>query len=513
MKVHQRNSGFQFDSRLMVLAIMAFGAALRFVQYMHNRSLWTDEAALALNLINRSFSQLLLPLDYAQGAPIGFLFVEKFVINLMGNSEYVLRLFPFLCGIVSIFFFYKLTCMCLPARWPVMLALLLFSVSDRLIYYSSEVKQYSTDLSAALAAYLLAFSLLSRKVSTHDVILYGIAGGVLIWFSHPVVFVLTGTGVVLAVIALRTKDTARVIRLAAIFCIWVISFAVLFNISLDGLTKSVDLHDYWSSAFMPLPPKSFSDITWFITSFFEYFLNPAGFMLSGLACILFIIGVISMGIRDREKLFMLFSPVVFTLLASGLGKYPFSGRLVLFLAPFVLILIAEGLGETVSKLAGAGARIYAFVLVVGVLFDPLGSAVLGVFRQQEIENIRPVLNHISEHRQPGDTLYVYHGAKHSFRYYAGKYGLYSNMNIQQGSGYSENWSKYTEDLERLRDRGRVWVLLSHVKKSEEVDEETLFRYMLSSIGGEISSFSTQGAVAYLYETGKPGSRLHAEDAR
>jgi hypothetical protein len=220
-----------------------------------------------------------------------------------------------------------------------------------------------------------------------------------------------------------------------------------------------------------------------------------------------------MGTRDRVNLCILFSPVVFTLVASGLRKYPFSGRLVLFLAPLVLILIAEGLGEAVSKLASAGARIYASVLVVGVLFDPLGSAVLGVFRPQENENIRSVLNHISDHRQPGDTLYVYYGAEGSFRYYADRYGLYSNMSIQQGCGYSENWSKYTEDLETLRDKGRVWVLLSHVEKSEEIDEEALFRYMLNSIGGEIASFSASGAVAYLYETGKLGNRLPAEDAQ
>ncbi|MDE5108199.1 MAG: hypothetical protein O4808_14405, partial [Trichodesmium sp. St17_bin3_1_1] len=57
--------------------IIAFGVALRLIQYLSNRSLWADEAVLALNIVNRSYLELMQPLDYDQGAPIGFLIVEK----------------------------------------------------------------------------------------------------------------------------------------------------------------------------------------------------------------------------------------------------------------------------------------------------------------------------------------------------------------------------------------------------------------------------------------------------
>ena len=57
--------------------IILFGTLLRLTQYLSNRSLWLDEANLALNIVNRSFLQLLKPLDNNQGAPIGFLMLER----------------------------------------------------------------------------------------------------------------------------------------------------------------------------------------------------------------------------------------------------------------------------------------------------------------------------------------------------------------------------------------------------------------------------------------------------
>ena len=78
--------------RAVIAALILLGVALRLRQYLALRSFWLDEAMLALNIVGRSFSGLLKPLDYNQGGPVGFLLAEKMVVNLLGNSELSLRL-------------------------------------------------------------------------------------------------------------------------------------------------------------------------------------------------------------------------------------------------------------------------------------------------------------------------------------------------------------------------------------------------------------------------------------
>ena len=91
-----------------LLLLVIAGAALRAVQYFRGGSLWVDEAALALNLAARSFSELFSPLDLAQAAPAGFLAVEKALLVAFGRGELALRLFPFLASLAALFLFLRL---------------------------------------------------------------------------------------------------------------------------------------------------------------------------------------------------------------------------------------------------------------------------------------------------------------------------------------------------------------------------------------------------------------------
>src|SRR5687767_12002909 len=83
-----------YSWRRLCAVLVAFGALLRIIQYAANRSLWLDEAAFARNVLDRSFAQLLLPLDYLQTPPMGFLLFEKLAVSVFGGSEYALRLLP-----------------------------------------------------------------------------------------------------------------------------------------------------------------------------------------------------------------------------------------------------------------------------------------------------------------------------------------------------------------------------------------------------------------------------------
>ena len=87
--------------------ILLFGIFLRVYLYLLNRSLWQDEASLAMNLVHRSFGELTQTLDYHQAAPIGFLFIEKFFVSIFGPYDYVMRIFPVVSGILAIYFIFS----------------------------------------------------------------------------------------------------------------------------------------------------------------------------------------------------------------------------------------------------------------------------------------------------------------------------------------------------------------------------------------------------------------------
>jgi len=67
-------------SRWFVVLIILIGIAARMRVYLSNRSLWGDEAALALVIIKNGYLDLLKPLG--QAAPPLFLLTVKFLTQL-----------------------------------------------------------------------------------------------------------------------------------------------------------------------------------------------------------------------------------------------------------------------------------------------------------------------------------------------------------------------------------------------------------------------------------------------
>ncbi len=135
--------------------ILILGVILRVTQYLINRSLWYDEALLALNILHHPFSETFQPLRYHQGAPIGFLLLEKLAVVLAGKSEMGLRIIPLIAGISALFLFWYVARLYVsPKAVPV--ALLLFALCPALVYYSSEVKQYSSDVAVTLVLLWMA---------------------------------------------------------------------------------------------------------------------------------------------------------------------------------------------------------------------------------------------------------------------------------------------------------------------------------------------------------------------
>lgn len=480
---------FQNTYDMFLFVIICLGVILRLVQYLFNRSLWLDESALALNIINRSFSQLLQPLDYNQVAPIGFLMVEKLLIQSFGSSEYILRLFPFLCGVFSLFLFCKVAKHYIKQK-AALIALLLFTISNPLIYYSSECKQYSSDVFIALLLYTVTIYIQSKRLTTSRIALFGVIGAVAIWFSHPAIFILAGIGLSLTLFYLNKREWLKISKFSIAYSIWILSFVTFYFVSLRNFSHDKPLLNFWKGSFMPFPPKT----KWFSNMLFEFLNNPLGLSyFPGIVKLMLLIGCISMFFKKKKKFVVLISPILFTLFASGLHKYPFSGRLLLFIVPIVILFIAEGIKQIKTKTSN-NSSILVIIIIGLLIFPPLLSTSYHLLKPRTREEIKPIISYVRENRQSGDLLYLYYSSQFAFKYYSGSYGFNDNDYII-GVSSRGNPEKYISDLDKLRDNKRVWILFSHVHQ----DEEILFLNYLNSIGKGIDYFKAKGASVYLYD--------------
>src|SRR5581483_2761601 len=72
-QVASRSADTVFASTWTVPVLILVGICLRVGRYLRYRSLWIDEASIALNVMSRSYRHLVGTLDFDQGAPVGWL--------------------------------------------------------------------------------------------------------------------------------------------------------------------------------------------------------------------------------------------------------------------------------------------------------------------------------------------------------------------------------------------------------------------------------------------------------
>jgi hypothetical protein len=473
-------------------AIIGVGTLLRVAQYSCGRSLWNDEAQLALNILQRSFRGLFEPLRYHQGAPVGFLLLEKLATVLVGKSEIALRAVPFVAGVVALLVFYDVAKMYLsPAAVPIALAL--FSLSRSLVYYSSEAKQYSTDVLVTLLLLHAAYRLSEARLTLPGLAGIGSIGAVGIWFSHPASLVLAGAAAVLMVADLVRRNGKGLGRITWVFAAWATSFAVCYMVSLRPLSHDDALLEYWRGNF---PPHDLSTvIPWISNTFFTAFENPAP-LNSILGGCFFIAGCGRLLRHGILRFGLLTAPLLTLFLASLLHLYPLYGRLLLFLCPILLLLVSEG-AVWVYNATRPLSPALAAALIALLLAKPIYLAADTLVHPIHVEDIKAGIRYIESRRLPGDRWYAYYGAKYQLAYYAEVYGLpLTNMLI--GSDCGTDKECYLIDVSPLRGSPRVWVLLSHVLPHEGGDEGSLLRDQLDMIGPRVTGFDDTGVTVYLY---------------
>jgi hypothetical protein len=487
---------------VLVLVVCVLGFFLRIYFYVINRSLWFDEAMLALNLVNKSFMELLKPLEN-QVAPVGFLLFQKIVIYFLGNRDYILRIIPLLSGLLSIPLLYYTSKKYNSGAAP-FVALGLFVLSTKLIYYSSELKQYSSDVLTTLMILLAAQKCLEDGAKKHIFVTFGIMASFAIWFSHPALFVIAGVLLTLGLFFITQRDLYRIFYVFGIGILFGISLLLLYFFSLQNLASNNALNnalfDYWKESFAPLLP--WSNLHWYYGAFKNLLADPVGLPVSMITIGILALGIFSFAIKQRlQLLLILILPFPITLIASAMGKYPFSGRLLLFLIPLVLLLFAEGI-EQIQVILLRINRPLTF-LVIGALiiyffYKPVWNAYTDLKSPPMGEDIKPIMNYIEQNKLGADQFYVYYGANPAFTYYAPFYGIGENDYVAGVSARS-NPVRYLGDIEQFEGNQRVWFVFSHNCSWCIENEQNFILEHLDQIGLRKSEFMSEGATVYLYD--------------
>ncbi len=160
--------------------VLGMGVLLALIQYFSGRSIWLDEAKIALNILDRSYLGLLEPLHSNQVAPILFLWAERFFGDLFGINDMSLRLFPLLAYLASTFLLYKLLKLLTPSAKLWFIAATLFAFCQPMIYFASEVKQYMVDVCVMLL--LLYLVLRPFQSETRKMLVLSVVGVLCIGF-------------------------------------------------------------------------------------------------------------------------------------------------------------------------------------------------------------------------------------------------------------------------------------------------------------------------------------------
>ncbi len=436
----------QWAQRALWVAVLV-GIALRVREYLAVRSLWLDEVFLALGILDQPWQDLLQPLPHNQIAAIGFVVVTKAIAGVLGPAEWALRLLPCLAGLASVVLCACVATKVLP-RWGAALATLLFSLSDRGIYYATEFKPYSVDVLASLVALYWGLSRppCSRTRRLADALLLG----TVLLFSFPAALVIVASGIYRLIRATDRKQELRYLGLIALAC----APAALIAYLGGGrhATANRFLYDYWAFAFPRIPPVSLEDLRWYVwttRSLIEHAFDAWSYSL--------VAALAGYGMLRMRHGGLLALALVVTFAAAAVRLYPFHGRTVLFLSPVVCYATCAGLTHLGKQ------RWRGLLLVAGAILLTVPPAVVAygfLWRSRERAPAREMfalLSRVSRSR-PQQLAVTTWAAGFMYDYYGRLFSLPRRQAVEMPEWNGDRVSYRQSLLRALKGKQATWVV-------------------------------------------------------
>ncbi len=393
--------------------ILAIALFLRSYQYFINRSLWHDEAHLALNFVDFGFKDLSKPLEHYQSAPIFFLWSIEALSRIFGLGEMSLRIVPFVFSIIAVPLFYHLVLSITKNKLTATIAFLIYAVNLSFVYYASELKPYTIDVSAYI---ILIYLLVTNNgfVARYRTLLLICSGCLLAFFSNAtaVIFLCCTLYYIMQVrITNIGAEKMFVIPLRNI-CIlgaWFAAFALNYLLFVHDHPYAEGMRQIWAYTFCPTPffgPEFNEYMKHYFTDLFlnDLFLVDRTYYIGYILLLLAIAGI-AFALLRKQYLLLLFGllPIAIAYLFSILKLYPFYPRFILYTFPGLIIIISNGISHLVLVFNNKGYRMVSGLMVGLFLVLLLKNSIL-TFPKWEIR-IKPSLAYINK-RFPNTTIFV-----------------------------------------------------------------------------------------------------------
>ncbi len=378
----------------------------RLRQFGEARSLWLDEASLALNILPKSFGDLTRHLDFAQVAPVPFLWAVRAATLAFGPGEQPLRLVSLIAGGLVPVFTWLAARRLLGERWG-LVALATTASMFGLVYYSNELKPYSVDAVAAITVVWVATRAV-RSGSLRDGVILVVTGAAAALFSFGALLVLGGV-----ILALLSTERGRRNTTTLVSCVvlWAGAGGVSLGLAHRLGASSSYLQGFWSESFVDVTASGVGPRLWRLLcdALQQDFVGAPDVWSQGALATVFIgllatAGVVSLWRRnERDTTVLLTAPLLLTLAASSLRLYPLSARTLLFLTPLVVVLVTAGLRAAAEKLSPN--PLLAPVLAAVVLGVVLPVTVERTLHPHRREDLRTVVEGLA--REHSGNVYVY----------------------------------------------------------------------------------------------------------
>jgi hypothetical protein len=320
--------------------LVVLGLGLRLYHYARDPSMWHDEAALVVNVLNKSFGALLGPLTFAEAAPPLFLWLERALSLIAGDSQYVLRLIPFLASCLALVLLVPVARRVLrPEAIP--WAVLLVAVSNRLLWHTCEAKPYAVEVLAATVLLALFLGMGSWPLG-RQLLVWTLLAPVVIWLAYPGCFLYGGVLVALLPGVWRRRRWGVWLGYGLLSAVVAVSFLLLVEGPVQA-QRCQAMTDCWLHHF-PHWDRFWTVPGWTLCSTLDvvrYCIEPTGHALALVA----LIGALHLW-RQGQAVLVLFLTVPggLAVLAAYLHSYPWGGaRVEIYLLPALALLTAAGL--------------------------------------------------------------------------------------------------------------------------------------------------------------------------